>query len=119
VEPSNGGVPLTLVYKADGGTVRGTVEKCGSGGVVLIPQDSAMRWPAYLYTARCDLNDRYEVTAVRPGEYYVLATSLESSFSFWLPTWFTDDFIKEASTVTVRAGEGSSADLRAITQGRL
>src|SRR5215471_21029674 len=33
--------------------------------------------------------------------------------------WLTEDFIKEASRVTVRAGEASSAELRAITRGRL
>jgi hypothetical protein len=115
VELSSGALPLTLVYKTNGGTVRGTVEKCASGGVVLVPQDAAMRW-GFAHAARCDANGHYEITAVRPGEYCALAFTAD----YWpgpLNAARVDDrLVDQASKVTVRAGEGSSADLRAIAQ---
>ena len=38
VELSAGSPPVTILYKADGGGVRGTVQDCGSGRVVLVPE---------------------------------------------------------------------------------
>jgi len=107
------------VFKTNGGMVRGTVEQCASGGVVLVPQDPAMRWPDLIREARCDGAPsgpgRYEITAVRPGEYYALALSGDGSTPFWTPKW-DEALLSQASRVTVRPGEASSADLRAIPQ---
>jgi hypothetical protein len=72
VEFSSGAV-IALVYKTNGGTLRGTVEKCASGRVVLIPRDRAMQRSGFLRAALCDSTDRYTFPAVRPGEYYALA----------------------------------------------
>jgi hypothetical protein len=115
VELSSGAAPIALVYRTNGGTVRGTVPKCASGGVVLVPQDPAMRWPGFIHSGRCDSNDRYEITAVRPGEYYALASPLDRSSPSWAPK-FDDGLLNQASRITVRAGEAPSADLREIPQ---
>jgi hypothetical protein len=113
VELSSGAVSIVLVYKADGGTVRGAVEKCASGGVVLVPQDPAMR-PWFTHAARCDPNGRYEINDVRPGNYYALASPADAPSPFWAPR-FPNGILNQATSITVRAGEASSADLRAIT----
>jgi hypothetical protein len=115
MELAPGAAPITVVYKTNGGTVRGAVEKCASGTVLLVPQDAALRRAGFLRNARCDSNGRYEVTAVRPGEYYVLAFAGNGSMPFMLPQW-DDGILNQASAVMVRAGETSSADLRAIPQ---
>ena len=115
VELSSGALPITVVYKANGGTVRGTVEQCGYGGVMLEAQDPAERWRDWARPARCDANGRYEITGVRPGEYYAVATTADPSSSLWDPSW-DDRMIDRAAKVTVRAGEASSADLRAIAR---
>lgn len=85
------GASLTLVYKTNGGTVRGTVEKCAAGWVVLVPQDPARRWPDALREVGCDGqasgSDRYEITAVRPGQYYVLALSGNGAAPFLAPNF--------------------------------
>ncbi len=73
VEISSGAAGFTIVYKTNGGAVRGTAEKCAAGGVLLLPQDPAMRRPGFAHSAPCDANDRYQMGAVRPGDYYVLA----------------------------------------------
>jgi len=115
VEISSGAAPITVVYKTNGGAVRGTAERCLSGGVELVPQDPAMRRPGFFYSAPCDANDRYEIGAVRPGEYYALAFAGGDPDPWYRSRW-DDALLNQAARVTVRAGEASSADLRAIAQ---
>src|ERR1017187_4260785 len=100
---------ITVVYKTDGGVVRGTAENCASGGVVLVPRVPSLR-RGFSRSGPCDSSDRYEVRAVRPGEYYAVA------FAGNGPVLAADEaLLNQAVKVTVRAGEASSADLRAIT----
>ncbi|HXB75407.1 MAG TPA: carboxypeptidase-like regulatory domain-containing protein [Candidatus Acidoferrales bacterium] len=102
---------ITVVYKTDGGTVRGKVENCASGGVVLVPSDPALRHPGFSKSGPCDASGYYEVRAVRPGDYYALA------FAGNGPVLALDDaLLNNAVKVTVRAGEASSADLRTVTR---
>ena len=75
MELTSGAPLVTVIFKTNGGAVRGTVENCGSGGVVVVPQDAMFRDSAR--PARCDPNGRYEIAALRPGEYYVLALAPE------------------------------------------
>jgi hypothetical protein len=117
VELSSGAVPITLVYKTNGGTVRGTAEKCASGGVMLVPQEPGLRRPGFQYSKPCDSNDRYEIGAVRPGDYYVLALPGDGPDP-WFRAKLDDTVLNQAAKVTVRAGETFSVDLRAITPPR-
>jgi len=116
VEILPGAQPLTVVYKPGGGAVRGTVENCAAGTVRLLPRDKAMRRPGFLLFASCDSNDRYAIAAVRPGDYYAIAIAGDSPTRWYAAMWDDDGLVNNASTVTVRAGENSSADLRAIKQ---
>jgi hypothetical protein len=135
LELLSGAVPITLLYKTDGGIVRGTAEKCEWGEVLLLPQDAVWRRPGKkIYRARCDSNDRYEITSVRPGEYYALALTantpegvptpgqlvlLALRISLPPPPYaspFDNSLLNQATTVAVRAGETSSVDLRAIAR---
>jgi hypothetical protein len=103
-------VAITVVYKSDGGSVRGKAENCASGGVVLVPTDPARR-RVFSRSAACDSSGNYAVDAVRPGDYYALA------FAGNGPVLALDDvLINQAVKVSVRAGEASSADLRTITK---
>src|SRR5271157_1427491 len=111
VELSSEVVPVTVVYKTNGGGVRGTVEKCASGPVLLVPQDKARQWLGFLRIARCDSNERYGITGVRPGEYYALAFAGDGP----LPE-LDGGLLNQASKVTVRAGEATWVDLRAISR---
>jgi hypothetical protein len=109
VNLSPGAAPITVVYKTNGGTVRGTAEKCAAGIVILIPQDPAMQSLPFLRSVRCDVSDRYEITAVRPGGYYTLALAEPGG----VPQ-LDDILISQSGKVTVHADETASADLRAI-----
>jgi hypothetical protein len=104
-------VAITVVYKADGGSVHGKAENCASGGVVLVPSDPARRRPGFSKSAACDSNGNYQVDAVRPGDYYALA------FAGNGPVLTVDDvLLNQAVKVSVRAGEASAADLKTITK---
>jgi hypothetical protein len=110
VEISAASPELTIVWKTNGGTVRGTVEKCGTGRVVLVPANGP-RWGGFVGT--CDGvtsgPGRFQIAAVRPGEYYALAVPDYE----WGPAMHLDDAaLQRAGThVTVRAGEATQLDL--------
>ena len=102
---------ITVMYKSDGGSVRGSAENCASGGVLLVPADPVLRRPGFSKSGPCDAAGHYEIRAVRPGDYYALA------FAGNGPVLALDQaLLNQAVKVTVRAGEASSADLRAITK---
>jgi len=104
-------LPLTITYKLGGGSVRGTIEGCGSGHVFLVPQEPALRRNGFIRITTCDRNGRFEFPAVRPGEYYGLATAMEPrSRSF--AALSDDRVLKPAVKVTVRPNESTSADIR-------
>jgi hypothetical protein len=102
---------ISVIYKTDGGSVAGKAENCAAGGVLLMPRDPAQRRPGFSKSGPCDANDHYEVRAVRPGDYYAVA------FAGNGPVVTVDEAIlNQAVKVTVRAGEASSADLKAATR---
>jgi len=109
IDLSSGAAPITIVYKTDGGSVSGAAEKCVGGLVLLIPQDPTIQSLGFFRSARCDATDRYEITAVRPGDYYVLAFAEPGG----VPQ-LDDVLISQAGKVRVRVDETVSADLRAI-----
>jgi hypothetical protein len=113
VELAPGAPAITVTYKTNGGTVRGTVEHCADGGVTLVAQNVEERWRSQARPGRCDAQGKYEINGVRPGEYYAVATPADSLSSFWDSRW-DEGFAGQATKVTVRAGEVTSVDLRAV-----
>jgi Carboxypeptidase regulatory-like domain len=102
---------LMMTYKTDGGSVRGKAENCNAGGVVLVPADPTLRRPGFSKSGPCDSTDRYEVLALRPGEYFALA------FAGNGPVVTVDEsLLNQAVRVTVRTGEASSVDLKTVTK---
>ena len=106
-----GALPITVIYKTGGGVVHGTVEKCASGAVLLVPVDDDMRWFAFLHSVRCDAKDHYEIREVRPGDYYILAFAGRDS----TPT-LDPGLLQRAQRTTVKPAEPVTADLSAIPE---
>jgi hypothetical protein len=100
--------PLTVTYKIGGGSVRGAIEGCSGGHVLLIPQDQARRRHAFMYFATCGQSGQFEFPAVRPGEYYGLAIAGVPSED----TLEDSALLRRASRVVVKANESTSADIR-------
>jgi hypothetical protein len=111
VEIVSGALPLTLTYRTNGGTVRGSVESCAGGEVMLVPRNPALRWPQSVLTAPCDAADRYQIASLRPGDYYALAFPADHSARIRLLE-FEESIAGQAVRVEVRAGETTSLDLR-------
>jgi hypothetical protein len=65
------GPRLRVVLKTTSGTVRGTVEKGGGATVVLVPQ--RVEGVALGQTVVCAAGGSFELSAVSPGDYYIVA----------------------------------------------
>jgi beta-lactamase regulating signal transducer with metallopeptidase domain len=67
----SGPATLKIIYKTDGGSVRGTVEN-GAGATVMLMAD-ATPFARLGLTARCDGDGGFTIRDVPPGEYTVVA----------------------------------------------
>ena len=103
-------LPITVVYKTNGGSVRGTVAGCVEGSVWLVPQEASRRVAMHRF-APCLAEGRYQLTAVRPGEYYALVAGPQFRRE-WLFGVFEEEDLNRADRVTVRAGETTALDLK-------
>jgi Carboxypeptidase regulatory-like domain len=116
VELSPGSVAVNIIYKADGGMVRGKVDNCTPATrIAVIPEDSTMQGLEYTQEpARCTEDGHFEIRGLRPGRYYAVA--LEQ-----LNGEFTDSFadmsalVSRATKLDVRANEASLVDLKIIS----
>ena len=115
VEFSSGAPPLRIVYRSDGGTVRGTVEECRSATVVLVPQPLALRRRDLIHRAGCRATGQYEIRVVRPGEYLVFALDAGDAAFDQGGISPTAQQLAGAQSVTVRANESTSVDLKVLT----
>ena len=116
IEIASGALPIVITYRADGGTVRGTVEECGGATVTLLPREPDLQYAEFVKQARCGANGRYEITGLRPGEYYAWAfdrpvgpLDYASVAGLWAG---------QAARVTVRAGEATEASMKVTERGR-
>ena len=106
VELTAASPPITILYKADGGGVRGMVEDCGSAGVVLVPQERALQgFNDFIGHAASDASGHFEISNMRPGGAY--------PFDQQPPIKdLAELLVNHAVRVTVRSGEFSGTALR-------
>jgi hypothetical protein len=108
VELTAASSPISVLYRADSGGVRGTVEDCGSARVVLAPQERALQSIGdFVRQASCDAGGRFEISHMRPGEYYAYAFDQLPPIKD-----LAELLVNHAVRVTVRSGEFSAAALR-------
>jgi hypothetical protein len=115
VEIAPGTLPVTITYRADGGTVRGAVEDCGTGTVVLAPQVPSLQYSEFVRQTACGQGGRFEITSLRPGEYYAFA--FDQPVGTMELTSFAAKWISQAVRVTVRSGEATDASLKITQRG--
>jgi hypothetical protein len=107
------------VFRADGGTVSGTVENCRTGGrVTLIPVEQNL-WKPSPRVGLCDAVGHFTIAGVRPGDYYAVAVALSNSgvppLELVVPNLrpaSTEELLKQGSKVTVKPGEATHVDLK-------
>jgi hypothetical protein len=100
---------LKVVYRSDGGTLRGTVENCGNATIVIAERNV----PSVRF-AHCAEGGHFEILNLRPASYYAFAfDQMEtdtSKFVAGLP-----GLINKAVTVEVKASEVSNVELKITT----
>jgi 5-hydroxyisourate hydrolase-like protein (transthyretin family) len=112
VELMNGATPFRVVYKADAGIVRGTVEDGGGTTVVLLPRDEQMLLDGqFIRTAKCDGQGRFEVGSLRPGDYYAFAFDRVDEDAFE-DVGFVRNLRGAAASVHVEAGHATQRELK-------
>ena len=97
-----------IVFRAGGGAVSGNVEDCQGGAVEVIPVQENLRG-VLTKRFRCDALGHFTIQAVRPGDYYALAVAPIENIPVALAT-----LLPQATKVTVRAGETTRLDLKAV-----
>jgi protocatechuate 3,4-dioxygenase beta subunit len=113
VEILSESTPISIQFKAGGGTVQGTVEDCGGAYVLLLPQDPSMRRQGVVRRVQCAEGGCFEIASARPGDYYVLA--LGSGSPALIPPYDLDrDYLNQAVAVTVANNSAVKVDLKVI-----
>lgn len=110
---ADGADALKIVYKSDGGTIRGTVEDCGGATVIVAPEDPTLQRGEYSFTpsSHCTDDGHFELRSLRPGRYLAFAfAQLDGTVADFLSS--LPMLMDKAVTVEVRAGETSSAELK-------
>lgn len=115
IDLPSGELPITIVYKADGGSLRGKVENCGTATVLLVPQEPVMQNPTFWKTTPCSEQGKYQFVNMRPGGYYAVALErapgLEEMFSGFP---IDQQLINQATSVTLRPKEIAETDLKVV-----
>ena len=70
---SEGMPPLHVVFKADAGGLRGAVENCNGGSVLLLPWEEGLWNFRFVRVSQCDPSGHFEIGGLRPGNYYAVA----------------------------------------------
>ena len=111
VDLHDGAIPFRVIYRANAGRVRGTVEKGAGSTVVLLPQDEALLDGQFIRTAKCDEIGRFEAGSLRPGDYYALAFDRVDQDALTDVT-FVRNLKSAAVSVHVEAGKASDTELK-------
>jgi hypothetical protein len=109
VEFSADSAPLKVVYRSDGGTLRGTVENCGNATIAVAQRDVlSVRF------AHCTDGGHFEIPNLRPASYYAFAfDQLPANTSDFLSS--LPGLLNKGVTVEVNAGQVSNVELKITT----
>ena len=113
----SGAPPLVVTYRLNGGSVRGTVDGCGAGKVLLIPQTAILRRDGFIRQANCGGKGRFEIIDIRPGEYYGFAVAPEDPAG--LPggaSQLDQSLMNQSIRVSVRSNESTLSDVHLIAR---
>jgi hypothetical protein len=111
-----GAPPLRVVFKADGGSLHGSVgEGDGEGAAVaLVPADDALLDPLFISTTTAGDGGRYELDNLRPGEYRAFAFDRIGDADALTDPVFLRSLEAWAATVRVEAGRATALDLKMV-----
>ncbi len=112
VDLMDGSLPIRIVYKGNGGRVRGSVEHCGA--ILVVPKDPAERGRQMLPWTRCDGGGRFDIGPLRPGEYSVVAFDRMPDDDTPADPAFFDGILRRAESVRVDGGQSTTVTLKLL-----
>lgn len=109
-----------VVFRADGGTVSGSVEDGKGCWLSLLPVEQNL-WKPSQRMGRCDDFGHFTIPALRPGDYYAVAATPSASgvppLELAMPTVRPASIqrvLQQATKLTVRSGETTRVDLKVV-----
>jgi len=114
VELQPGSLPVHIVYKETGGTLRGTVADCADATVVVVPQEAALRKSVYyrmIRRAACTDGGNFQILNLRPGHYYAYAFDHDRQQLHEFAE-MDQSLVNRAVSVNIRDGETETIALR-------
>jgi len=70
---AEGAPQFRVIFKPNSTGLRGTVENCGGGSVLVLPEEEGLWNFRFIRKMSCDRSGHFEFGGIRPGGYYVLA----------------------------------------------
>jgi hypothetical protein len=113
VEFTSGSVPLKVIYRSDGGAIRGTVEECGNATIAIAPEDPVLQRVSFASSpfAQCAADGHFEFRNLHPGKYYAFAfDQLDQNAADFLSS--LPGLIGKAVTVEVTASQTTNVELK-------
>jgi hypothetical protein len=109
-----GALPLRVVFKSDGGAVRGTVGEGEGMTVALVPADESLLDPLFIATTTAGEGGRFEFANLRPGEYHAFAFDRIGDPDALSDPVFMRSLSARATTVRVERGQTAAVDLKVV-----
>jgi hypothetical protein len=109
-----GASPLRVVFKSDGGSVRGTVDQGEGASVALVPADDALLDSLFVATTSAGEGGRFELGNLRPGEYRAFAFDHIGDADALTDAAFLKSVSAWAAAVHVEHGRAASVDLKVV-----
>jgi hypothetical protein len=110
--------PLDVQVNTNGGSIEGTVrasdQKPVRATVVLVPLATRRQNPALYKSVRSDAQGHFQLTALAPGSYTMLAWEAVPNGA-WQNAEFLANYAQRGVSVIVNPGTRSTADLTAIS----
>jgi hypothetical protein len=106
----DGSLPIRIAFRRGGPVLRGTIEKGAGAAVLVINQDETLV-SDNVANVVVTPDGRFEITDLRPGDYYVLAFDhseplVMANPAFWRP------LLTGAERVQLKKGEASAVTLK-------
>jgi len=108
------GAMLRVVFKSDGGAVRGTVEQGDGRTVALIPADDALLDPMFVVTVTAGEGGRFEIDNVRPGDYRAIAFDHVGDMAALSDPAFVRDLASWVTAVKVEREQAAAVSLKVV-----
>jgi hypothetical protein len=109
-----GAPPLHVVFKSDGGAVRGAVAEGEGSAIALVPTDESLLDSLFIATTQAGESGRFELANLRPGQYHAFAFDHIGDADALTDPIFLRGLSASATTVSVARSQTATVDLKVV-----